>query len=355
MATTAASVGTPQPRKRNQANLTAARDVAGARKSAPQKRRKPPLGLSARQLGAAGVRAQRGQTGASQFGGQPMRGWGAPAGFGGQPLRGGPGPSQFQGQPMPGAGGPGGGGGQYPGSTNWWGQRPQMPSPQQWGSPQFNYRGGFAPSAQPGPSPPWGGGGYGGGGPTPMPTGSGQPGNLPHNTFTSEQEANRAGYSRTPGGEWAPMNTGYQSGVFGAQQLGGGQQQMPGQYQTGGRPFVGGGGFGQQQYGGGMPGGGMPSYGMPGLSNSAYGPLQQRIMMERMQNQMPSALRQQMRFQQGAGYLGIDPYQMQGYGTAWGPGGASDPWRTAWNPGSQAPPPPPSGRWGGQRGIRRGY
>ena len=276
MATTAASIGTPQPRKRNQANLTAAKDVMGARK-APQKRQRPYGGQLATRLKGMGGRqlagaSQRRRAGLQAYGGQPMRGGGGgPSQFGGQPMRGRGGPAQFQGPQMPGGGGGGGGFGGYPGSTNWWGQRPQMPGAQQWGSPRFNYQGGYAPSAQQGPSPPWGGGG---------------------------------------------------------------PQQMPGQYQTGGRPYVGGGG--QQGYGGGMPRGGMPSYQMPGMQNTALGPLQNRTWDQRMQNYMPSRVRQQYGFQGAAAGLGFDPNTLPGYGTEWGSGNwgqQQNPWTSRW--GSQ--------------------
>ena len=77
----------------------------------------------------------------------------------------------------------GGQAGGYPGDSPWWAQRPQQPPQRMWGSPQFNYMGGNAPSAQPYGGPNWGGmrGGYGqasqygGGGGYGMPQG-GMPG-----------------------------------------------------------------------------------------------------------------------------------------------------------------------------------
>jgi len=79
----------------------------------------------------------------------------------------------------------------------------------------------------------------------------------------------------------------------------------------------------------------MPSYNAPPSYNTAYPELQNRIAQLRMENMMPSRLRQMQQFQGAAGQLGIDPYSFPGYGTQWGPaaGGWSDygaPWSGTW-------------------------
>jgi hypothetical protein len=171
-------------------------------------------------------------------------------------------------------------GGQYPGGSPWWQQRPPQPAQQQWGSPQFNYMGGNAPWAQPQGGPNWGGGGGGGGGSDYMSTGG-------------------VGY-----GSYNP-------------------------------------------YGGGMPQGGMPGYQGQQYGNQSYEALQQRTYQQMMLSQMPSRLRQQYQFQQGAQGTGYgDPMKysgpgqvFQGYGTQWGHnpegwwGGESSPgapWAQTW-------------------------
>ena len=293
MATPAASMGTPQPKKPNQANLTAARAVMTSRPSKPkQQRRQPSLGLSAAQLGAAGTRA-----GQQQYGGPQMRGWGAPAQYPGGLMTGFPGnqPSAPQ----------------YPGQTNWWQQRPQMPPAQNWGSPQFNYMGGYAPSATPGAMPPWGGG-----------LGNRSP----------FQPSSQAGY----GGSFNPFTAGLAT--------------QP--YQTGGRPPSAGISATGQHYGG-MPAGGMPSYGVPSFSNTALPQLQQQSMWQQYMNMLPGDLRKYTQFGRATGELGIDPSTLQGYGTEWGYsptgwGGSTAPWQSTW--GRQAPTgAPPGGQMGGMR------
>lgn len=176
-----------------------------------------------------------------------------------------PGQYQTPGRPGGGVGGP-----QFPGDSSWWRNTPQMPPQRQWGSPQFNWMGGNSPSAQPGGGPNWGGGG-------------------------------------TP--SWMG---GMQRGGYGQGQMGGGGQ-VPGQYQTPGRP------------GGGMPQGGMPGYGGQQYQNNAYGALQDRIYNQMMMSEMPWGLREKARFEQGAAGSGYDIGQnsgqgqiFQGYGDKWG-------------------------------------
>ena len=78
----------------------------------------------------------------------------------------------------------------------------------------------------------------------------------------------------------------------------------------------------------------MPSYGMPGMQNTALGPLQNRTWEQRMQNYMPSRVRQQYGFEGAAAGLGFDPYSLPGYGTRWGEGPWTQeqkPWSSAWH------------------------
>lgn len=277
--TTASAVGSP-----GSINTQAAQTVA-ARKMRPSPGRFSPFQnrtagqtRDVARMKKQGVRP--GGAGATQHG----RGGGPQTmtGFGGQV----PGQYQTPGRPDVGGGWQSGGG--FP-QTGWHSQFPQMPPQQQWGSPQFNYMSGYAPSAQTGPLPPWMRGGSAGG---QMLTGGPAP----------------------SGGQAA-------------------YQQFTGQ-QTPGRP-------------GGMPMGGMPSYGTPQYGNSAYPAIQQRIAEQRMMNNMPWQLRNMYQFNQGTGALGYNPSQMsgpgqmfQGYGTNWGysPQGWGDknqPWSGGWDKYSQ--------------------
>jgi len=185
----------------------------------------------------------------------------------------------------------------------------------------------------------------------------------------------------------------------------GGQGQMPGQYQTGGRPPAGGmqgggypptnwwqnqqgpsqsqwnapssqfnygGGYapsggqmqsppwgggqmgGRQPFGGGPPMGGMPSYQPGSYQNTAYPELQQRMWQQQMMNNMPGAIRQQYQMGNAMGNMGIGQNQFQdpnsafyGYGNVWGPTGPGQ-YTTGgqnmnWNAmgGQQTPPQQP--------------
>lgn len=191
-----------------------------------------------------------------------------------------PGQYQTPGRPNVGGGRPQGG---FPGDTSWWRQGAQNPPQRMWGSPQFNFMGGNAPSAQQGGGPNWGGGG-------------------------------------TP--SW--MGGGGQQGggsVFGGGGQRGGYGQMSG---------YGGGGMGSQFAGYGGGGGGMPQGGMPGyqgqqFQNQAYGALQDRIYNQMIMSEMPWGAREKARFEQGAAGSGYDIGQnsgqgqiFEGYGDTWG-------------------------------------
>ena len=170
-------------------------------------------------------------------------------------------PQQYQTPGRPGGGAPPGP--QFPGDTNWWRNQPQPPPQRMWGSPQFNFMGGNAPSAQQGGGPNWGGGG-----------------------------GQRGGY-----GQMSGYGGGGSSGQFAG--YGGG--------------------------GGGMPQGGMPGYQGQQYQNNAYGALQGRIYNQMMMSEMPWGAREKARFEQGAAGSGYDIGQnsgqgqiFEGYGDTWG-------------------------------------
>ena len=156
MATTAAAIGSPNVNTK--AATTVATRMARPQPPRPKAGRLNPNKFQNPNAARAAMSAtkQRGQasSGPRQFGRGPAPAWqqrptqtGSPFGQAG----GGQVPGQYQtpGRPP---------GPRFPGDTDWWRNTPQPPPQMQWGSPQFNYQSGYAPSAQPYGGPNWGGG-----------------------------------------------------------------------------------------------------------------------------------------------------------------------------------------------------